>query len=236
MKIIADTHTHTLVSGHAFSTLHENAIAAARAGLKYLVSTEHTGQMPGSPINIFFQNKEAFPKVLEGVTLVFGCEVNIIDFHGSLDLPKAILTELDWVIASMHIQVLVPGSVKEHTEAWIEIAKNSDVDVIGHCGNEVYHFEYETVIKEFARNGKIVEINTHSFSARPGSLENCTEIARLCKKYSVPVVVCSDAHSEVSIGNFETGIQLLEKIHFPKELILNADVERFEKTLQDKIG
>ncbi len=34
MKILVDTHTHTIASDHAYSTILENAAAAARAGLE----------------------------------------------------------------------------------------------------------------------------------------------------------------------------------------------------------
>ena len=34
LKLIADLHTHTLTSGHAYGTIRENAQAAAEAGLK----------------------------------------------------------------------------------------------------------------------------------------------------------------------------------------------------------
>ena len=40
-KIIADLHTHTIMSGHAFGTVRENIQAAAERGLKILGCTEH---------------------------------------------------------------------------------------------------------------------------------------------------------------------------------------------------
>jgi putative hydrolase len=237
VKIIADPHTHTIVSGHAFSTLHENASAAARIGLKYLCATEHTGVMPGAPNAIYFHNKRSFPTLLEGVHIVFGCEVNIVDLSGTLDLSDGYLDSLDWVIASMHGPCLKPGTREQHTEAWLAVARNPLVDVIGHCGTPQYSFDYEPVIKEFAAQGKIVEINSHSFSgARPGSEENCAEIARLCRKYQVPVVVSSDAHSELDVGNFSAALELLEKIHFPEELVLNANEKRFAAALAAAAG
>ena len=46
MNIELDMHTHTLASGHAFSTIQEMAKAGAEKGLKLLGITEHT---PGIP-------------------------------------------------------------------------------------------------------------------------------------------------------------------------------------------
>ena len=47
MKIALDVHTHTLASGHAFSTLQEMARAAADKGLEVLGITEHSPGIPG---------------------------------------------------------------------------------------------------------------------------------------------------------------------------------------------
>ena len=41
MNIELDMHTHTLASGHAFSTIQEMAKAGAEKGLKLLGITEH---------------------------------------------------------------------------------------------------------------------------------------------------------------------------------------------------
>ena len=40
-KLIADTHTHSIASDHAYSTILENIKAAQEQGLSYLAMTEH---------------------------------------------------------------------------------------------------------------------------------------------------------------------------------------------------
>ena len=42
MKTLLDVHTHTVASGHAFSTLQEMAVAASEKGLKLLGITSAT--------------------------------------------------------------------------------------------------------------------------------------------------------------------------------------------------
>ena len=49
MKFVADMHTHTLASDHAYSTISENAASAAKAGLSYLGMTDHCINMEDSP-------------------------------------------------------------------------------------------------------------------------------------------------------------------------------------------
>ena len=40
-SILTDLHTHTIYSGHAFSTISENAAEAARKGLEAIGMTDH---------------------------------------------------------------------------------------------------------------------------------------------------------------------------------------------------
>ena len=54
MKYILDTHTHTLASGHAYSTIDEMIQAAAKKKLELIGITEHAPKMPGSCQEIYF--------------------------------------------------------------------------------------------------------------------------------------------------------------------------------------
>lgn len=227
MKIIADTHTHTIACQHAYSTVLENAAYAKKIGLKCIANTEHGPAIPGAPHFWYVSNQKSLPRYIEDVLVLRGCEVNILDYEGSLDISDYELGKLDWVIASFHEPVIPSGTVEQHTKAYLRLAQNPHVDVIGHCGDERFRFDYEQGVKAFKEYGKIVEINSHSFDIRPGSDVNCREIALLCKKYSVPVVVSSDAHFCMDIGNLENSVKMLEEIDFPEELILNADWDRF---------
>lgn len=235
-SIIADTHTHTVFSGHAYSTLEENCRRAAEIGLPFLACTDHTERIPDAPGSLYFSNLRNLPPVIHGVYLLRGCEVNICGRDGALDLADRFLKNLDLVIASMHTIVYRPETIEAHTQAWLRVAENPLVDVIGHCGDGRFPFDYETVIPVFGEKGKIVEINAHSLSARPGSEENCKKIALLCKEHRVPVVVSSDAHISMEIGQFDPALQLLSSINFPEELVLNGAFDRFAAVMEKKTG
>ena len=237
MKIIADTHVHTIASEHAFSTVLENHAAAKKKGLRFLAVTDHTGKMPGAPTDTyFFGLKNSLPREYDGVYLLRGCEANILDEHGTLDLLDALLDRLEWVIASVHGLLMPPMNKEKNTEMWLNVARNPRVDVIGHCADADSPFDYERVIAEFAKQGKIVEINASK--CPPGTkYEACwIEVARLCAKYRVPLVLSSDAHFAPDVGNVENAINIIQKAEVPEELILNADTARFAKKLSEMTG
>lgn len=236
MKIIADTHTHTLACDHAYSTITENAAAAAERGLRFLCMTEHAPMMPGAPSLLYFGNLRMVPHILSGVVLLKGAEVNILDSEGNLDLPDSYMERLDWIIASLHTTNFVPATEEDHTRAWLTVAENPHVDVIGHLGDGRYPFDESVVLPAFAKHGKIVEINAHSFTARPGSEENCPRIARRCAELGIKVVVSSDAHFYDRVGAVDRAVEVLEAISFPEELILNADFHRFLAAAKERAG
>ena len=105
------------------------------------------------------------------------------------------------------------------------------MDALGHSGNDDYVYDYETVVREVKRLGKVMEINNHSPIGRPGSGERCPVIARLCAQYEVPVVISTDAHFAAKIGQADWAFEMLESVGYPKELILNRDLETFERYL-----
>ena len=103
MKILADTHAHTIVSGHAYSTIREMAAAAVSRGMQAMALTEHAPDMPGTCQEYYFMNLDVVPREMNGIRMLFGAELNILNPQGEVDLSDQIIKDLDIVIASIHI-------------------------------------------------------------------------------------------------------------------------------------
>lgn len=230
--IVGDFHCHTLASKHAYSTLRENIEAAKKKNLKLLGITDHAiGTMDSPPLS-HFENLTSLPGYAEGLILLRGVEANIMDHKGNLDMPEAILGELDFVISSYHTSCTTPGTIDEHTYSYLRIAENPYVNLIGHSGSAEFEYDYAKVIPEFGKNKKVVEINAHTFICRKKSIQNCKKIAELCAENQVPIMVNSDAHSEFEVGEVSRAFEMLEEIHFPEELIINIDMQRMLEYLK----
>ncbi|OOM06726.1 phosphatase [Clostridium saccharobutylicum] len=224
MKYALDVHTHTIASGHAYSTLMENAKAASEKGIKVLGTTEHGSSMPHSPHVWYFHNYKVLPRELYGVTMLYGIEANIIDYEGNLDMETSTLDRMDIVIGSIHDEVYKVGNSEENTKAFVNAIKSGKIDIIGHLGNPGIPVDYEKVVRCALENDVLIEINNSSFTtSRPGSSKNCTKIASLCKELGVKLIINSDAHFCTKIGEFTEAINMLESIDFPDSLIINKD-------------
>jgi len=234
MKIIVDTHTHTISSGHAYSTVQELAREASNNGMKMIAITDHAPAMKGAPCLFHFGNLRIIPEQICGVRILKGVEANIISYSGELDMPDSYLKRLDFVIASLHDVCIEPATVEEHTKALISVLKNPYVDAVGHPGNPQFQVDIEKVVETAKEYGKFIEINNHSFSTRKGSEDNCREFARQCKEKGVKVVCGSDAHISFEVGIFPKVYKIFDEIDMPEELVLNTSVEKVDEYLREK--
>ena len=214
---VMDLHTHTVASGHAYCTLREMAKAASDKGLELLGITEHAPKMPGTCHKFYFQNIKVVPREMYGIQLLLGSEVNILDVAGTVDLAQKTLEKLDVVIASLHVPCIKPGSRQENTEAYLNVMKNPYVNIIGHPDDGRYDIDYEALVQGAKEYGKVLELNNHSMDpdcTRENAVENDTIMLNYCKKYQVPVVMDSDAHFDLLIGEFDLARALLTKLDF----------------------
>ncbi len=229
MQIVADLHTHTLVSTHAYSTLREMACGAREKGLIALGVTDHGPDLEDAPHEWHFSNMGCWPRRIEGVTVIRGIEFNILP-GGALDtMREKSLKPVEFALASFHDPCFPPSTRAAHTEALEAVLHDPRVNALGHPGNPQFDFDQEYIISRCNEYGKLVEINNHSFDeVRRGSAENCARIAKLCRKYGVPVVVDSDAHIAYGVGAVDDAFAMLEEIGFPEELIVNSSRERLD--------
>ncbi|MDN2482818.1 phosphatase [Vibrio agarivorans] len=234
MQLVVDTHTHTYASGHAYSTLNENAASAQQNGLKLFCTTDHAESMPGAPHYWFFSNQRVLPRIINGVGVVRGVEANILNVEGEIDLHPSVDRNLDWVIASFHEPVFHPANVSTHTQALINTIKSGRVDALGHLGNPNFDFDFESVIYSAAEHNVAIEINNTTLvgNSRVGSVERCYEIAEVAKRAGAYLTTGSDAHYCSDVGNLSLVNSLLNQVGIPAEQVITSSVQRFTSFLE----
>ena len=229
IKDIMDLHTHTLASGHAYNTLYEMVHSAASRDVKLLGVTEHAPRIPGACHPFYFINFRVIPRELSGVRLMLGCELNILDYQGTMDLEKRYLKGLDYGIASIHEPCYTCGTVTQNTEAYLGAMKSPYVQIIGHPDDGRFPVDYETLVCAAKEYHVLLEVNSsslHPASHRVHARENYIQMLELCRKHQVSIVVDSDAHCEVDVGNHRRALELLEELAFPQELVVNSSFEK----------
>lgn len=232
-----DTHTHTVLSGHAWSTLSENCSAARAMGMKGLCLTEHAPGIEGGAPSFIPHSQRMLPDVVEGIRVYKGIEVNILDHENHLDITQEHLALCDFVIASIHSHMFPERARKDaNTATYVHMLQNPHIDILGHADDPSVPCDFEALATEARRQGKLLELNNNSTTPhRPGSLPSLKAYILCCKRYGQRVCVASDAHFHTMVGNVGPMMGLLEELEFPQELIVNLTKERFDAYLQERV-
>lgn len=198
-QIRGELHSHTTLSDGK-NGLAEMAKAAKALGYSYLAITDHSASH-GFGNNVdektlrkrISEIKRFNSKAPKGFRLLSGSEVNILP-DGSLDYSDELLSDLDWVIASVHTSF--GKGERAMTERIIAACEHPWVDCIGHLtgrlllDREPYPLDIETVVEAAARTGTMLEIN-----GNPKRRDLSDRHARLASEAGVRIVLTTDAHS-----------------------------------------
>ena len=234
-----DVHTHTVMSGHAYSTMQEMVTAAQQKHLDILGITEHAPGIPGTCHPIYFRNLHVVPRQYDGLRLLLGAELNILDTKGTLDLDEYYYKMLDLRIAGIHLLCWEGGTIEENTQGMINAIRNPWTQIISHPGDGTAELLFKPIVLAAKETKTLLEINNSSLNPvrkKETALKNNLEILRLCKRYEVPVILSSDAHISYAIADYSFIWPLLQETDFPDQLIMNYDTERFLEYISRKGG
>ena len=224
MQLQCDVHTHTLYSRHAYATILENVHAAKEAGLTLLGSTDHFSSMlyPDYENIRHYQYlcvSHTWPKEIEGVRLLQGCEADIVDLAGNLfgyDIPIAKNIDGDFY------------KDKKTLSLYERVTRKMDyVSASVHLGRSGLPFEVDPVLLAAKERNKLIEINEHSLEDTNHCITRCRKIAERCAELGVSISISSDAHFATAIGKYDKVKKMLSEIHFPEELIATRSKESF---------
>ena len=221
-----DLHMHT----HATDGLHsieEMAEAACARGYSYIAITDHsknlamTNGLNEERALEHIAHIRAVDRALGGRIRVFaGIEVDILT-DGELDIPDAVLAEMEIVIASVHTALQMPREAM--TRRILRAVENPYVRILGHgtgrllLRREPYEVDLPAVLRRCAELGVAVEHN-----AAPERLDLCDRDLRLALEAGCRLVVNTDAHDRRQLDKMRYGVRQLRRAWVRPADVLNT--------------
>lgn len=218
-------HVHTTYSDGG-NTLEEMAAAAAKMGYRYLGVSDHSrtaSYAGGLSIDELEKQGEEIRRLngkLDGFKILHGVESDILK-DGSLDYPDSLLSNLDFVIASVHSGFRMDEATM--TERIIKAVRNPHTRILGHptgrllLGREPYAVDMGAVLKACAEEGVMVELN-----ANPHRLDIDWRLLRECTRLGILVAVNPDAHSIHGLEDERYGIGTARKGGIEARQVVNC--------------
>ncbi len=238
----ADLHVHTLASNDAINTVYELAEEAKRKGVEMIGICEHSPGGVGSPsILHFISTSRRKRRNLNGVEVIWGIEVDILNKKGRLNPQDEVLEEQDLVLASFHPKIdLETGEKQSHFDAadgMINAMRNPLVDVLAHPYLVTKEQEIRRIVKAAVKFRVPLEIN-NSHLVPPRDVDfyypKVLLMVRLAKARGVRLFVGSDAHAAWELGGDKGIKRVLKEADFNTKNVVNWTVKQANKFLAQR--
>src|SRR6266540_3259908 len=231
-------HCHTTASdGH--NSTEEMAEAAQELGLDYLGIADHSRSstqahgLDEPKLRFQIASIRTLNKKLRGFRLFAGVECDILR-DGSLDFPDEILSELDYVVASVHSVFNL--SEADMTRRVIRAIENPFVTMLAHPTGRLLlkrdpcQIDIPKILDAAARTGTWIELN-----AAPKRLDLDWRWWPLAKQKGAKCVINPDAHRTERLQDLWFGIGIARKGWLTKDDVMNClPLSKIERALRAK--
>jgi len=220
-----DLHAHTTATdGH--NTLREMVLGAKALGYEYVAITEHSRHLTmvhgldAKRLSRQITQIERLNRSGLGIVVLAGIELDILE-DGSLDLPDAILSRLDLVVAAVHSKFDL--SRERQTERILRALDNPNVTMLAHPSGrligerEPYDVDMARILKKAKDRGCFMELNAH-----PDRLDLIDTHCRMARELGVLVSINTDAHAVTDYANMRFGIGQARRGWLTKDDVLNT--------------
>ncbi len=222
--IKGDLHTHSTWSDGA-ATIRQMAAAMSERGYAYFAVCDHSKALAMTGGLDAFRVREQAHEIAEvqadfpNLKIFRGIECDILR-DGSMDLDDEVLSELDFVVGSVHSAFNLP--LREQTDRIIKAIQNPHVDLIGHPTGRVlgvrppYDVNVAALIEAAKSSGCALEINASE------RLDLKDEYARAAREAGVMLGINTDAHSPKMLFNISFGVATARRAGCEAKDILNT--------------
>lgn len=231
-------HNHTTASDGK-NTLQEMADAAQELGMEYLGIADHSKssyQANGLSEERLLQQIAEIQKLnrsYKDFKILSGVECDILK-EGQLDYDDALLSKLDYVVASIHSGFT--ASEEEMTQRIIRAIENPHVTMLGHLTGrlllqrEPYAVNIPKILEAAAETGTWIELN-----ANPRRLDMDWRWWRKARDLGILCAINPDAHRVDQYGYLKLGVQIARKGWLRKQDVVNTfPLSKIEKMLKSK--
>lgn len=235
--IKGDLHMHTTATDGK-NSIEEMVAAARERGLEYIAITDHSKRVSmanGLDGDRLLDQWKMIDEINQSIgssfTVLKGIECDILE-SGGMDLDDTVLSQADWVLASVHYGQ--NQSRQQITDRILGALQNPYVTAIAHPTGRLinkrkpYEVDLDAVYQAAKENGKMLELN-----ANPKRLDLNELNCAAAKRHGIPIVISTDAHSVGGLDVLRFGILQARRAGLTKHDVANT---RSWPQLSDDLG
>jgi DNA polymerase (family 10) len=220
-----DLHMHTTATDGKASL--EAMVAAARTrGLKYIAITDHSKRvsmargLDAARLRAQWAEIDRMNQSLSDFRILKGIECDILE-RGGMDLNDDVLSQADWVVASIHYGQ--NQSREQITRRVTDALAHPAVSAIAHPTGRLinrrkpYEIDLDAVFEAARAHHKMMELNSN-----PARLDLDDVACATAQSLGIPIVISSDAHHADGMSVLRYGILQARRAGLTRADVANA--------------
>ncbi|MHB1215951.1 MAG: DNA polymerase/3'-5' exonuclease PolX [Thiobacillus sp.] len=223
--IRGDLHCHTnATDGH--HSLEQMARAAQDLGYEYLAISDHSRHvsvahgLDSKRLEAQIAAIDRLNGKLDGFVLLKSAEVDILE-DGSLDLPDAVLKQLDFTVCAVHYKFDL--SRERQTARVLRAMDNPYFNILAHPTGRLinerapYDIDLEQIMQAASERGCFLELNAH-----PERMDLDDAHCRRAHELGLKLAISTDAHSTSDLELMRYGIGQARRGWLQADDVLNT--------------
>jgi DNA polymerase (family 10) len=218
-------HVHSNYSDGLVS-IEEMARACRKLGYDYLCLSDHSrsagyaGGLSAARLEEQMAEVAGVNEKLAPFRIFCGIESDILG-DGRLDYPEDVLTQLDFVIGSVHSNLTM--SREAATERLLRAVNNPYLTILGHPSGALllsragYEYDEQRLFAALEENDVVLEHNCN-----PHRLDPDWPALKRAARRGIRIALCPDAHSPADLVYMRFGVLMARKAWLSAEQILNC--------------
>lgn len=250
-SILADLHTHTIASGHAYSTLLENMTHANDIVIRFVATTDHFYYKDDKidRLNEFCRVMDTRNIKSDKGYIIAGVEGNLGHFLDK-EHAQAINQNIKWRLVGYHSWFVDAGKIDiaKTPKMFLDTIQNPDVFIkptaFAHIERHIQNFArgddisiakgtLRDIVNIAIENNIFLEINEHSLSMGGDTVALMKDWVKYAKDRKAKFCLGSDAHYCEKVGRFDETIRFINDMDLWDSDILNFDISALRKLSND---
>ena len=181
--------------------------------------TDHGPSMAGVTGDLHFIMGPRMPK--SEITVLWGCEANIVDENGELDLTERHIAALDIILVGFHKTGYLDQGKEKNTQVMEKVLKKPYVKVLTHPTHQQFECDFERIVEAALENGVLPELNLTYLREQVDDFHLFKRLVEIVKAKNKKLIVNSDAHFVHEIGDDSILAKYWDRLGMSDDIVIN---------------
>jgi putative hydrolase len=199
--------------------------------MNIIAITDHGPAVSGSASWLHFNMGYRVPQYND-LKILWGCEANVLDSKGNIDLSPRLQKQLDILLVGLHDSCgYKDAGIVGNTKAVINALKNPNIDVLTHPTHPLHQYDFDKVFQAALDNDVLLELNLAKL-ARGKDIPLFKKMIDMTRKAGKKIIVNSDAHFIHEIGDDAVMKKYWKVLGLTNDIIINNYPDELMKFLK----